>query len=365
LQKTTIIVSVSNDLSNDQRVHRICSSLTFAGYDILLVGRKLKTSPDLAERNYAIKRLRLLFNKGFLFYSCLNFRLFLLLLFSKSDIFLSNDLDTLFANTLAAKMRRKKLVYDSHELFTEVPELQNQKFKKNFWLKIEKLCIKKANSSYTVCQSIADYYNDLYDINMQVIRNLPTLRDFPEDYQNRENILLYQGAINKDRGIDLMIKAVAQTEGYKFIIAGKGDLEEELLQLCVKLNLNEKVIFTGNLDFESLFRLTKTAKLGFSLEQGTSLNYKFALPNKIFDYIQAGVPVLCTDFPEMRRIVAEYGVGETIEEGNSDQLTQRIVDLLNNPDLLLKYSHNCKIAVSILNWESEENKLLSIFKSID
>jgi len=358
--KKRIIVSVSNDLSNDQRVHRVCSSLQSAGNDVVLLGRKLKKSPDISPRTYKTKRFRLLFNKGMLFYACLNLRLFCILLFSKADIFLSNDLDTLLANTLAAKIKRKKLVYDSHELFTEVPELEGKNLKKKLWLAVEKFCIRKADMAYTVCKSIADYYNNLYGIKMQVLRNLPVNRPFPDDFNTRENIILYQGALNKERGIDLMIEAMSLIEGWKLIIAGKGDLENELKELCRQLKLKDKVVFTGNLDFDSLHRLTKTAKLGLSLEQGNSLNYKFALPNKIFDYIQAGVPVLCSGLPEMKRIIDEFGVGETITGCNKESLSDRIISITSNPDLIYSYHKNCNSASKILNWKNEKEILLGI-----
>jgi glycosyltransferase involved in cell wall biosynthesis len=299
-----------------------------------------------------------------LFYATLNLRLFIFLLFSKSDIFLSNDLDTLLANTLAAKIRGKKLVYDSHELFTEVPELEDKKTKKNIWKYIEKKCIRKANISYTVCQSIAYYYNSIYGIKMRVVRNLPLRKQIVDDFENRENIIIYQGALNKDRGIELMIEAMTEIENYKLIIAGTGDLQDELKLLSENKNLIEKVIFTGHLDFESLHRLTSKAKLGFSLEQGSSLNYKFALPNKLFDYIQAGVPVLCSDFPEMKRIIDEYGVGETISINNSQSLAKHINQLINDCQKLENYHNNCKKAAEVLTWENEVFILEELFNKL-
>ena len=127
-----IIISVTNDLIADNRVHKVATSLCKNNYNILLIGRKLKKSSKIKERNYKCKRIKLIFNKGALFYAEYNFRLFWLLLFTKADILLANDLDTLLANFLCAKIKRKKLVYDSHEYFTEVPELINRKFTKKY-----------------------------------------------------------------------------------------------------------------------------------------------------------------------------------------------------------------------------------------
>ncbi len=132
-----IIVSVTNDLTTDQRVAKVCDTLTKMGFSVLLIGRKLKNSENI-NRNYKIVRFRLLFNKGFLFYAEYNLRLFFKLLFLKKDVLLSNDLDTLLPNYLIHKIFKTKLVYDSHELFTEVPELTNRPFVQKFWLTIEK-----------------------------------------------------------------------------------------------------------------------------------------------------------------------------------------------------------------------------------
>ncbi|MDD2634496.1 MAG: glycosyltransferase [Bacteroidales bacterium] len=358
-----IIVSVSNDLSNDQRVHRICNSLTNFGYDIVLCGRKLNNSTKV-HRQYKTKRFRLPFNKGIMFYACLNARLLCYYIFNKADLILANDLDTLIAAGVASKLKKIKIIYDSHELFTEVPELENKPRKKKIWKRIEEKFINRASASYTVCQPIADYYNKLYDINMQVIRNLPQLRTFPDDYETRPKLLIYQGALNKERGIEIMIQIMQYIPDYKLVIAGKGDLEKELKQLTNELNLSNKVQFTGNLNFDALYNLTKTARLGFSLEQGESLNYKYSLPNKIFDYIQAGVPVICSDLPEMSKIVNKYVCGINIKTSEPQILAEYLKSILAENKQLNRFHKNCKKAAQELNWNNEEKILKEIFTKV-
>jgi glycosyltransferase involved in cell wall biosynthesis len=300
-----------------------------------------------------------------MFYVCLNARLLIYYIFNKADFILANDLDCLASAGIASKLKKVKIIYDSHELFTEVPELENKPRKKKIWLKIEKKFIKRAGASYTVCQPIADYYNKLYDINMQVIRNLPQLRTFSNDYKTRPKLLIYQGALNKERGIEIMIEMMQYIPDYQLFIAGKGNLEKELQQLTNELNLSKKIKFVGVLDFDALYNLTKTARVGFSLEQGKSLNYKYSLPNKIFDYIQAGVPVICSDLPEMSKIVNNYNCGINIKTSNPQELAEYLQSLLADNTQLNKFHQNCKNAAQELNWENEEKKLREIITALD
>ena len=159
---------VSSDLITDQRVLKVAGSCHRHGYEVHLAGRMLPFSAPI-NQPYDCIRKSLKFNNSFLFYAELNIRLFFFLLFCKADILLANDTDTLTANFLASKLRKKKLVFDAHELFPEVPELTNRPNVKKVWTKIEDFFFPHLQHSYTVCNSIAAYYNHKYNINMKVV----------------------------------------------------------------------------------------------------------------------------------------------------------------------------------------------------
>ena len=358
-----IIVSVTNDLATDQRVHKVCNSLTNQGFAVTLLGRKLKNSPKLY-RNYTTKRFKLLFNKGFLFYAEYNLRLFVYLLFQKKDILLSNDLDTLLANYLVSTVQQTKLVYDSHELFTEVPELINRPKTQNIWLKIEKFALPKLNNCYTVCDSIAAYYNKKYQTNFKVIRNVPVLTEINSNYQfpfaiNNKKIILYQGALNIGRGIELLIDTMNYLENTIFVIIGTGDIENQLKQRVKDNNLNDKVKFLGRVTPNELKNITPKVDLGISLEEDLGLNYYFALPNKIFDYIHAEIPVLVSNLPEMKKIVTNYKIGEIAIEREPEKLAKQLKNILKTPKSY--YSENLRKAKNSLNWQEESKKLQDVF----
>ncbi len=352
-----VIICVTNDLTTDQRVHKVAMSLqNKMQYDVLLVGRRFRSS-ERVQRPYSTRRFRLLFNHGSLFYAFFNIRLFIFLLFSKFDIVLSNDLDTLPACTLAKIIKKKKLVYDSHELFTEVPELINRAKVKSIWEWIEQKCIPKVSRFYTVAQPIADIYAEKYQIPVQVVRNVPYYRENKDVNKFDKPTLIYQGALNKGRGLELMIETMAFLPGFQLIICGSGYMEKKL-QKQVELNSIPNVEFTGHKDFEELKKLTPKAHIGLSWEENLGKNYYYALPNKLFDYIQARIPALVSALPSMEKIVTEYQVGEVLKNRKPEKIANQIKELY---DKQYTFEERLHIAAGELCWENEQHKLIEIF----
>ncbi|MBN2892463.1 MAG: glycosyltransferase [Bacteroidales bacterium] len=356
-----IIISVTNDLVSDNRVHKVATSLQNSGFEVFLVGRKLKNSPEIS-RKYKTHRIRLIFNKSVLFYAEFNFRLFLFLFFHKVDILLSNDLDTLLPNFFVSSLKNRKLVYDSHELFTEVPELIERPKVQKIWLKIERFCLPKIKYSYTVCQSISDYYKEKYGIEMGVVRNIPFCEKIEKlTIQHDNKILLYQGAVNIGRGLEEAVEAMQFLEGFELWIIGGGDIENQLKTRVKDLNLEEKVKILGRKKLEELAEYTNQADLGLSIEKNMGLNYYFALPNKIFDYIQAEIPILCSDLPEMSRIIKNYNIGAILESHEPKKVAIQIKLIFENKSQFEIWTDNLKVAKKELCWQNEEKILLTYF----
>ena len=357
-----IIVSVTNDLSTDQRVDKVCYTLHKNGFEVVLIGRKLKNSTQL-NKPYITKRIRLICNKGFLFYAEYNLRLFFVLLFSKKDILLSNDLDTLLPNFLVSWLQGKKIVYDSHELFPEIPELVHKPFVKSCWSHLEAWILPKLKNNYTVCKSIAAYYHKKYHTDFKTIMNLPREKEiqlgtFP--FHNKgQKIILYQGAVNLGRGLELMIDTMPFIENTLLVIIGDGDIIDNLKQQVNEKHLNNNIYFLGKITPVELHKLTPLANLGISVEEDLGLNYRYALPNKIFDYIQAEVPILVSDLPEMKQIALNYKVGEIVKNRTPKELAAQIKKVLEKD-----FSTELKKAKKELIWEHQEEKLLSIFNHL-
>jgi hypothetical protein len=239
-----VILCVTNDIITDRRVTRIACSLMKIFDTVTVVGRFIPKAVEMPLIPFGVKRMRLLFRKKFLFYTEYNIRLFFYLLFSKADIIVANDLDTLPAAFYAARFLKCHLVYDSHEFFTEVPELAGRPFIRNIWLMIERLLLPSLINCYTVSDSIANAYNKLYGIGMKVIRNLPYKNQclkagnrMPGGYK----VLLYQGSLNKGRGLELVIRAIPFMDNVRLLLVGTGDIETKLKRLVSELNVQSSV----------------------------------------------------------------------------------------------------------------------------
>ncbi|MCB9232282.1 MAG: glycosyltransferase [Bacteroidia bacterium] len=361
--KKRIIISVTNDLSSDQRVDRVATTLHEAGAEVTLIGRSLPHSLPLKLRPYECLRFNMFFRRGKFFYLEYNIRLFLYLLGQKFHYLHANDLDTLLANFLASRLKGKPLVYDSHEYFTEVPELQGRKLTRSIWLTLERWIFPRLKQAFTVNDSLAGIFSEKYNVPVRVMRNLPLLREFPQTRSAPGEILIYQGALNLSRGIELMIRSMKYLPENVLWIAGNGDVKENLVQLVKEEGLKERVQFLGFVLPEKLKEITLSASLGFSLEEDAGENYHFALPNKLFDYIQAGVPVLVSDLPEMRSLVQSYKVGEVLgkEERTPEKLAEKVREMLQNEEKWLSFQENCLNAAKELCWEKEKDVLASFY----
>ncbi len=365
-----ITITVINDLLTDNRVLKTAEYLADKGYRVKIFGRRLQKDypPFSSKTNITVKRFKLPVNKGKLFYLYYNFILFFALIFTRKDILLTVDLDTLLPNFLVSHFQNKKLVYDSHELFTEVPELIDRPKTKKIWLKLEAWFLPKLKYCYTVSPSIAKEYKNRYGTEFKVIRNLPyyeKVKNIPDNFKldhisQKGKILLYQGALNKGRGIELMIKTMALLDGFTLVIAGSGDLGNELKKLAAELNvLDQNVFFLGRIPANELKYITVQAYLGLSLEEESGLNYKYALPNKLFDYIMAEVPQIVSPLPEMKKIVGKYKTGILLTKHNKETLKNTILSIT-----AVQYNEmkkNCEIASKELNWENETKKLEKYF----
>lgn len=346
----------------DQRMQRICRTLSEEGFDCTLVGRKRKNSRALPTEPYAQKRFSLFFDKGKLFYIEINIRLFFYLLFARYDFVCSIDCDTVMPGIWCSGIRGKKLIFDAHELFTEVPEVARRNKVKKIWEQAQKRAFARADLAYTVGPGLARYFEERYQKPVHCIMNASVFNPSLSYTPSAQKIILYQGALNEGRGIENMVEAMQELEAL-FVIVGEGYLREKLAHLISSKHLEQKVQMRGFVEPSKLPEITSRAYIGLNVSENVSLSYYYSLNNKFFDYIHAGLPSLINDFPEYVTLNQQYEVGLITGSGTAP-LIQNCKKLLSNETLHLQLHQHCVAASRVLNWENESKKLLKLYQNL-
>jgi len=365
-QQKTVFSAIINDIATDYRVQKTCDFLVQQDFFVEVYCREIPNSFTI-NKQYKIKKTKHWINNNFLFYAEYNIRLFLYLLFKKYDYIIANDLDTLPACFFASKLKKCELVYDSHELFSEGPELQGRSFVQGFWRKLEDFFLPKIKNAYTVSSSIVDFYNDKYQNQMGLIRNMPFLnRDIQEkevSFPTKNKVVLYQGVLNPGRGIKPMIKALHFLNDVDLVIIGYGKVEQELKDFMFEQKMEDRVHFMGRVPNNVLPNYTKIADVGMVLEEPLGKSFEFSLPNKLFDYIHAELPIVSGDLIEINSIVNTYKVGLAVGNYEPKNIAKAVNDLLTNQELRQEIINNQKEAKKVLCWEREQQKLHQYFSN--
>lgn len=372
-----VVIAAISDLATDQRLHKVSLTLQEAGYDVLLIGTRRRNSLPLAPRSYATRRIRLLFQKGLFFFAEFNVRLFLRLLFTKGDIFLGNDLDAIGAVWLAATLRRKPVVYDSHEYYLGMPELDGRPGVKRVWRHLESFVFPRLRYIYTICDSFKDLYYKDYGKMLGVVRNVPYRKaadiDVPLPKELEEKLpkdkffLLFQGAgINPERGVEELVMAMPLLDPgcFHLVIIGGGENWDKVVQMVANNHLADRITLIPKIPFEQLRSVTRRAHLGLSLDKPNNINHIYGLPNKIFDYLHSGVPVLVSRLVELEKIVNTYDVGDFIDSHEPAHIAAKILAISSDPARMERWKQHTSRVREDLNWERESRVVVNIFEQV-
>lgn len=343
-------------------MHRICTTLSANGYTVTLIGRKLAASLPLETKPFIQKRIRCWFNKGKLFYAEYNLRLFIYLLFRKTDAVCAIDLDTIVPCYYISRLKKIPRVYDAHELFTELKEVISRPRIHKIWSGIERKYVPRFSLGYTVSESIAVEFNRRYRVQYACIRNMPLLRELIPAAPTAP-FILYQGAVNEARGFEQLIPALLQVN-CRLVICGDGNFMPQLKQLILAHGLSDKIEIKGMLPPATLHNISRQAAIGIAIAEKEGLNQYLALPNKFFDYIHAGLPQVSMNFPEYRRINDQFEVAVLIGELTPDTIAGALNKLLTDTVLYQRLQQNCLKARQELNWQQEEKKLITFYQAI-
>lgn len=358
-----IVFTVTNDLNYDQRMMRICTSLTNAGYSVTLVGFKRAASKPLYERRYKQVRIPVLAEKGKLLYGGYWVMLFFYLLFKRCDAFCAIDLDTIFPVYLVSVIRNKRRVYDAHEMFTELKEVVTKPREKKIWEWIERATLPRFKYRYTVGDYCALYFKQKYGTDFYVVRNATILQPFSPPARP-ETYILFQGWVNEGRYFEELIPAMHFVNA-PLIVCGEGNFYNQLQELVEQHRAEDKVHLKGFIPPEELKRYTANATIGLSLFHPISKNNEYSLANRFFDFMHYGIPQLCMDFPEYRKINQEFEIAALIDLPiTTEKLIAALNNLLTDKEYYSRLHNNCMQAREKYCWQNEEKMLLAIYEQV-
>ena len=296
------------------------------------------------------------------------------LLFAKeckdSDIIHCNDLLTLPMGVIVKKFYNKdvKIVYDAHEYETELNGLSGRK--KFFRKLLERSLIRYADKVITVSNAIANEYVRLYNIEKPaLVLNTPSLKTiikkniFREKFGILEDkiVFLYQGGLVNGRGIEDILESFKGLNDSKGVVVfmGYGRLEETIEKYAQE---NDNIFYHPAVSPDVLLDYTSSADFGISMIEDICLSYRYCLPNKMFEYIMAEVPVIVSNLPEMRKVVDKYKVGVVAKHSGIKGLEEAIIEAtkMDKSELIA----NIREAKKIFNWEEQEKVLLKTYEEL-
>ncbi|KAA3597166.1 MAG: glycosyltransferase [Calditrichaeota bacterium] len=373
LTNKTVLVTVINDFRNDARVQREVRSLLSQKAKVVLLGFNSKNSKEIFDWNGAkvilLKKSDWSWKKG-------KFIEFVLRgiwegLKFPSEFYHANDLDSLPIGVFLSSVSGGKLIYDSHEIYTETEGLSQKPKEQKIWKWVEKKLIPFVDETITVCASIGKELEKMYKLpKVWIVRNVSEkfkIETKSESPFHFEKTILYQGILRKGRGLEILVRILEfLPENYGVAVLGEGDevLKKELLDLAQEKGFEKRLKFYGKVPLDELLSYTSHADLGTVLAEDICLNYYYILPNKLFQYLMAGVPVLVSDFPELSNIVDTYKVGVKTNPKNLQETAEKIVLLMEDYETRKQLKANCLEASKELNWEVEEKTFLKVYERL-
>jgi len=284
-----------------------------------------------------------------------------------ADCYFASDLYSLPLAYFAAKLCHARLVYDSRELYSSIAALRGRRVTQRFWSYIERKIIPRADVVFTVNDALAESISDHYSIPKPVtLLNCPPKQTFQKTDRLRRllslptgpKILLYQGGLQGGRGIHIMLSAMKRIPNAVLILMGNGNLKAEILEIIERANLQQKVFLLDAVPVHDLLEHTASADVGLCLIENYGESYYHSLPNKLFEYVAAGVPVVASNFPEIGRFVESNQVGLCINPENEDEIVAAIQRLVTDAELHKAFVVHCQETAGRYTWENESLKLL-------
>lgn len=372
-----ISIVVSNSLRKDPRVIKQIRAAMAAGHEVQFVGyrdenldweflKALGCRCDIVDLGgnyigylpsvYKKIRRRLLRKRMAVRYLC-EFR---------PDVIHANDFDMLGLSYRAAKKCKAGLIYDSHEIFAENIGIAERGWMKRQIIRSERRLVRKVDRMICVSNAAAAYFEEKYAIRPTVITNCPIKNTLPLLEKASDAFeVVYQGLMVRGRGYEEFVDAARLLpDGVRLVLRGYGSLEPKLRAQIKDNRLSGKVVFASPVEVAQLVQAASASHVGVVLTRPVNLNFKLSVSNKVFEYAAAGLPVILSDVPEHRYLNEKYGFGIILDEVTPERIADAILGLYRDKKLYGRLAENAKRMSDEMNWDTESEKLLEIYRSV-
>jgi glycosyltransferase involved in cell wall biosynthesis len=296
----------------------------------------------------------------------INYRFFKAAYKENAGAYQSHDLNTLIPVYLVSRLRGTRLVYDAHEVSTDRAGWKN----KRYWAFVEKRLMRAADAAITTNDIRADYFVEHYQVPKPlVIRNMPEYQEVKKsklihqvlNLEEGEKIILYQGGIQRERGLENIIKAAQYIENGKVVFIGSGQLKPTLEKMVDELGVKDKVHFINAVPMEELLNYTASADIGLQVLQNTCFNHYSADSNKLYEYLMAGIPVVCSNLPDMKKIIEEEDAGTVVNEESPVDIAKAVNELLADEQRLKQVKENALQSSKKYHWGIDKNQIIKAY----
>ena len=369
MTERSVAMLVYNDLVHDARVFKEASALRDAGYAVHVIGMCDDASGDPVEWDgIDVTRIHVGAPRSLrVRYAAFWRQAYRRLLTAAPDAIHAHDLDVLAPAWLAARRLNVPIIHDAHELWVELPSLVGRPHVRLVWSLLARALVPWCDAAITVSGGIADEMWSRYGVRATLLRNVPLAGDDVAPAPLRERLgipadatlVLFQGGLLPGVGIDRAIAAMDYLPTAHLIIIGDGPLRDEIRRMASASPSRERVHVLPAVPFSELRPVTCACDVGVHLGTSRGLNVQFGLPNKLFDYIAAGIPSVVTDWPEQGGVVRSYEVGRVVPiDASAEEIARTIEDAVTDSD---RFRANCRAAARELVWERESRRLLDVY----
>lgn len=368
-----ILHTTISPCDNERRIFNEAFTAISHGYQVEIVALKTPDLPEESETDQ-LKIIRLSvkhWEGGPLKFLSFNWKIFRYLLKKKPAIIHAHDLWVLPASAAASLFTGGRLIYDAHEYFAGLEIFNIKKWSGRIWILAERMLIGKVDSLITINRFHQKLFLKLYpDIpDSAVIMNVPSLQHGPKtenmrSFDERDNCLLYQGIFKEGRSLPVLIRSMHLVWEGRLDLIGFGDLEKRLREMVAEEGLENKIYFRGRAGWQTILEETQRARAGLVLFEPTSVNYTFASPNKFFEYVMAGTPVIASDIPAFRELNSIFEVGILVRLDGPEAISRAMKVMLTDRESWQKFHENCLDARKVWNWEKQEDMLMDIYRKL-